>query len=103
MLKTNWYSFIFDKKEFWLLRVLAFLRILSFYVKTILTDQSLFDSIMEYKIKHKILILEQHDYIKSRWRPTNSWLEKQKNINVEKKPIFIAGYCFFKNLVYSKV
>lgn len=48
MLKTNWYSSIFGKKEFLLLRVLALLRILSVYVKTFLTDQSLFDSMMEY-------------------------------------------------------
>lgn len=28
-------------------------------------------------------------------------LKKTKNINIE-KTIFIAGYCIFKNLVYSK-
>lgn len=81
--------------------LIAYTFVLSVYVKTFLTDQSLFDSMMEYKIKHKILILKHHVYIKSGWRPTNSWLKKTKNINIE-KIIFIAGYCIFKNFVNSK-
>lgn len=28
--------------------------------------------------------------------------KNKQNINIEKKTIFIAGYCIFKNLVYSK-
>lgn len=28
--------------------------------------------------------------------------KNKKNINIEKKPIFIAGYCIFKHLVHSK-